>query len=165
MKNRERFALEAFQGERGSFMRGFYKSWTKTNRRATSRVDGGGLPCPFLKIEKKCPDFAKKCTFCGHLWVKFSHKMQEKNTTAFSYGAFALYFLCDTFIKVPLFQETSPAPRKFLVARLTNIVKSHFWRLLSQFHEKLENPVYVSSNLDLPAHHELSSWENEPIKQ
>ena len=38
---------------------------------------GGGLPSPFLKIEKKCPDFAKKCPdfekvcpVCVQLWVK-----------------------------------------------------------------------------------------------
>ena len=38
---------------------------------------GGGLPCPFLKIEKKCPDLAKKCPdfgkicpVCVRLWVK-----------------------------------------------------------------------------------------------
>ena len=28
---------------------------------------GGGLPCPFLKIKEKCPDFGKKCPN----WVKF----------------------------------------------------------------------------------------------
>ena len=26
----------------------------------TSRGRGGGLPCPFLNIEKKCPDLAKR---------------------------------------------------------------------------------------------------------
>ena len=37
---------------------------------------GGFLPCPFLKVEKKCPDFAKKCSdfgkmcpVCVPLWV------------------------------------------------------------------------------------------------
>ena len=46
-------------------------------RCATSGGEGGGLPCPFLKIEKKCPDFAKKCAdfgklcfACVHLWVE-----------------------------------------------------------------------------------------------
>ena len=32
---------------------------------------GGGLPCPFSKIGKKCPDLWKKCPDCSHLWVKF----------------------------------------------------------------------------------------------
>ena len=32
----------------------------------------GGLPCPFLKIEKKCPDFGKKWPDYVLPWVKFS---------------------------------------------------------------------------------------------
>ena len=32
---------------------------------------GGGLPCPFSKIAKKCPNFGKKCPDFGHLWVRF----------------------------------------------------------------------------------------------
>ena len=28
-------------------------------------------PCSFSKIGKKCPNLGKKCTDCGHLWVKF----------------------------------------------------------------------------------------------
>ena len=31
----------------------------------------GGLPCPFSKIGKKCPNFWQKRPECGHLWVKF----------------------------------------------------------------------------------------------
>ena len=30
-----------------------------------------GLPCPFSKIGKRCPNLVKKCPHCGHLWVKF----------------------------------------------------------------------------------------------
>ena len=30
-----------------------------------------GLPCPFSKIGKRCPNLGKKCPDCGHLWVKF----------------------------------------------------------------------------------------------
>ena len=36
---------------------------------------GGGLPCPFLKIKKNCPDFKKKKTDCGIPWVKFPFEM------------------------------------------------------------------------------------------
>ena len=37
-----------------------------------ARVMGGGLPCPFLKIEIKCPDFRnKKCPDCVNLRVRF----------------------------------------------------------------------------------------------
>ena len=32
---------------------------------------GGGLPCPFFKIEKKCPNFGQKCPDYIDLWVKF----------------------------------------------------------------------------------------------
>ena len=32
---------------------------------------GGGLPCPFSKIGKNCPNLEKKCPDFGHLWVKF----------------------------------------------------------------------------------------------
>ena len=47
-------------------------------RRATSDGEGGGFPCPLLKIEKKCLELAKKCSdfgkmcpVCVHLLVKF----------------------------------------------------------------------------------------------
>ena len=35
--------------------------------RVTRGGKGGGLPCPFSKIGKKCPNFEKKCRDCGHL--------------------------------------------------------------------------------------------------
>ena len=35
------------------------------------RGEGGGLPFPFSKIGKKCPNFENKCLDSGHLWVKF----------------------------------------------------------------------------------------------
>ena len=35
------------------------------------RKEGGGFPCLFSEIGKKCTNFAKKCPDCGHLWVKF----------------------------------------------------------------------------------------------
>ena len=31
--------------------------------------EGGGLPCSFLEIEEKCPNFGRKCPVCMHLWV------------------------------------------------------------------------------------------------
>ena len=31
------------------------------------RRGGGGLPYPFSKIGKKCPNFGQKCPDCGHL--------------------------------------------------------------------------------------------------
>ena len=38
------------------------------NRAQAVRGGGGGLP--FSKIGKKRPNLEKKCTDCGHLWVK-----------------------------------------------------------------------------------------------
>ena len=32
----------------------------------------GGLPFPFLKINKKCPEFRKKGPDCVHPYVKFT---------------------------------------------------------------------------------------------
>ena len=38
------------------------------SRRVTREGEGeGNLPCPFLKIGKKCPNLEKKCPDCGHL--------------------------------------------------------------------------------------------------
>ena len=36
----------------------------------------GGLHHPFLRIEKKCPDFGKTCPVCVDLRVKFSFETQ-----------------------------------------------------------------------------------------
>ena len=33
--------------------------------------EGGGLPCPFSKLKKKCPGFGKKHQGNFHVWVKF----------------------------------------------------------------------------------------------
>ena len=44
------------------------------NSRPTRLTRGGGrggLPCPFSKIEKKCPNLEEKCPDCGHLRVQF----------------------------------------------------------------------------------------------
>ena len=91
-------------------------------RRATS--GGGGLPCPFWKIEKKCPDLAKKCPdfgkicpACVRLWVKIPiwnvilRASWRKNTKIIPCGVFLLRVTHETFIEVPSFQETSPAPK------------------------------------------------------
>ena len=52
----EEFALFAQQ----SFDKHFFTG-------ATSRGEGGGLPRPFLKIDKMCPKFGKKWPDCVHL--------------------------------------------------------------------------------------------------
>ena len=68
-------------------------------RRVTRRGEGGGLPFPFLKIGKKCPNLEKKCADCGHLQVEFviQNKMfksfQEKNPEIFTLRGFS--FSCN----------------------------------------------------------------------
>ena len=41
------------------------------NYRGGGGEGGGGFPCPFSNIEKKCLNLEKKCPDCGHLWVNF----------------------------------------------------------------------------------------------
>ena len=48
-----------------------YISWYNFNRCVTRGGMWGGLPCPFLKIGKKCPNLEKKYLDCDQLWVKF----------------------------------------------------------------------------------------------
>ena len=40
-------------------------------RHVTRGGRGRGLPCPFSKIAKKCPNLGTKSPGGGHLWVKF----------------------------------------------------------------------------------------------
>ena len=43
----------------------------RVSRLVTRAGEGGGLPCPFSKIGKKCANLDKKCPDCGDLRVKF----------------------------------------------------------------------------------------------
>ena len=58
-----------------------------TNRRVTRGGRGEGLPCPFLKIGKKCPNFWEKYPDCDQLCV----------------GAFLSRFVHDCLSKCPNF--------------------------------------------------------------
>ena len=66
---------------------------------------GGGLPCPFLKIEKKCPDIGKKGPNCVHLWVESSIQnvvlrvSRGKSSKTFPCGAALLVFLTKSLSK------------------------------------------------------------------
>ena len=44
---------------------------TRQIRRVTRGGRKRGLPCPFSKFGKICPDFFGKCPDCGRLWLKF----------------------------------------------------------------------------------------------
>ena len=113
-----------------------------------SRRGGGSLPCHFLKIESKCPDFAKKSAqilekalFVGiyrlnsHLKCSFKSTL-EKNTKLFHCGALSLFVGQVAFIKVLLFQETSPAPNfPLLVARLFLVYQQGVCNMQMQYQQ------------------------------
>ena len=76
----------------------------------------GGLPSPFLKIEKMCPDFVFKNAVCVHLWLKFLFKMQfyvhlGEETQKFSLQSPSFCLVHEIFIEVLLLQEISPNPK------------------------------------------------------
>ena len=83
------------------------------NYKRATRGSGGGLPCPFLKIEKKCPDFEKKALIVSILglnpslgWMYFWRKVYQSALTP----------------------QNLPCPKKCLVARLNYDYKGRVWR-------------------------------------
>ena len=85
--------------------------------------EGGGIPCPFLKIEKKCPDFGKKGPNCVHPWLYSSipnvvlRVSRRKSSKIFPCRTFFSYVFDEKFIEVPIPQNL-PCSEKFLVACL-----------------------------------------------
>ena len=72
---------KSFFWTRATFMwsspRIYFRSTSFSYRRVTRGAQGRrGLPRPFSKIGKKCPNLWQECPDYGHLWVKFSFKMQ-----------------------------------------------------------------------------------------
>ena len=69
---------------------------------------GGGLPCPFLKIKKNCPDFRKKDPDCVHPFVKFAiynvilRVSSRRDFKLFPCGNFFSGIFDEIFIGVPL---------------------------------------------------------------
>ena len=78
-----------------------------TRGREGEGVRGGGLPYPFSKIGKSALICGKTCPDWGHLWVKFSFKMQflrvsrRKNRRFFPYGAFLSCVVGECLSKCP----------------------------------------------------------------
>ena len=68
------------------------------NCRRATRGQGGGLPCPFLKIEKKCPDIGKKSPNFVYTWVESSIQnivlrvSRGRSSKILPCGAFFLFF-------------------------------------------------------------------------
>ena len=83
-------------------------------RRATSRGEWR-FPLPFFENRKKIPWFWNVllvCIYESNSHLKCSFKcILEKNIKILLYWAFLLYVVHETFIELPLFQETSPAPK------------------------------------------------------
>ena len=94
------------------------------NRRANSDGGGGRSPLSFLKNRKKlswfckkhCPSFRKRALFVciyrlnSYLKCSFKSILEKKHKNVLLRHVF-LYVLHETFIKVSLFQETSPAQK------------------------------------------------------
>ena len=113
------------------------------DRCVTRGGKGGGLPCPFSEIGKKCPKFWAKMPW---LWPSMgcSFKMQfwrvSRKKRRFFLGKNS--FSCCTwlFIKVPKFQENSPALKNWCLHAckkqlfLTKNYLLHIWNQSSSAH-------------------------------
>ena len=83
------------------------------------QLEGGGFPCPFLKIKKSAPNFRKKDPDCVHPYVKFTIQnvvlrvSKTKNFKIFPCGAFFSESFEEMFIGVHQFHETSPFLKNF----------------------------------------------------
>ena len=97
------------------------------NRRVTREGEGGGLPCLFLKIGKKCPNLEKKCPDCGHLYVKFVIQNEVfKSFQALKRGNFYLAGLFFLVLQVNVYRSAQiprklPCPKKILVTCQRNV--------------------------------------------
>ena len=85
-------------------------------RRVTRGGRGGGLPCPFSKIGKKCPNFGKKMPWLCPSWVKFLilnvvlRVSRRKKTHIFSLRGFS--FMCCRCLSTCPDSEKTPLPWK-----------------------------------------------------
>ena len=102
-----------------TFLRIYYQF-----RRATKGGRGeGGLPCPVLKIVKKCPDFGKKGPNCVSTWVESSIQnvalrvSRGKASKFFPAGPF-FFCLWRKVYQSALTPQNLPCPKKVLIARL-----------------------------------------------
>ena len=88
-----------------------------TIRRVTRGGEGEVSPALFQKLEKSPLICGKKCSDCGHLWVKFSFKMhilrvsRRKNRRFFPCEAFLSCVVGECLSKYPNSKKT-PLPYK-----------------------------------------------------
>ena len=92
-------------------------------RRVTRWGRGRGLPCPFSKIGKKCPNLGKNTLIAVFYRSNFSFKMQflrvsrQKHRWLFPCRAFLSCVVGESLWRC-LFPRKLPCPKKFLVTRL-----------------------------------------------
>ena len=88
----------------------------------------GGLPCSFLKIGKKCPNFRGKCPVVVIYVLNFSFKMQflrvsrRKNRTLSPAGPLFLVLYMIAYQSALISRKLS-CPKNFLVTRLIECMK------------------------------------------
>ena len=93
------------------------------HRRVTRGGRGVGLPCPFSKIGKNCPNFGGNVVIAVIYWLNFSFKVQflrvsrRKNRRFFHAGPF--FFVLQMIVyRSALILRKLPCPKKLLVTRL-----------------------------------------------
>ena len=103
-----------------------FSKFTDKLRRETSGGAGGGrgggLPCPFLKKEKKCPDFEKMCPVCVYVWVEilkcnFKSILEKRDQNFSMRGLSSVCHTWNIYRSAPI-PRNLPCPKKVLVARL-----------------------------------------------
>ena len=94
--------------------------------------EGGNLHCPLLKIEKKCPDFAKKCALIleksvlfvciygsnSHLKCSFKIIFEKKHQNISLLGLSFVGRPLNIYRSAPI-SRNLPCPEKFLVTCLS----------------------------------------------
>ena len=107
-----------------------------SQRRAPNEREWGDLPCPFLKIEQ-CPALEKSALFVciyglnSHLKYSFKSIVEKKHQNFFR-GAFLLYAVHETFMEVPLFQETCPDPKNSQLRARAKLTSKMFGRHINK---------------------------------
>ena len=115
--------------------------------------EGGGLPCPFSKLKKKCPGFGKKHQGNFHVWVKFLSEdavlsvSRRKISEIFPAGRFFWMLQikfsskCPYFIKPPLpWKIPGYAPDNCVVLIILRI---SFWNVVNTLRNSAFFPVKI----------------------
>ena len=90
---------------------------------------GGRSTLTFFLIEKKCPNFGKKCPDCDCLWVKFFiyneflRVFRRKSRRFFPVGPFLLALQMIIY-QCALISKKSPCPKKFLIMPLLTLLST-----------------------------------------